>query len=59
MELGCDARGFSRAGNDTLTWYCLVLVGRAGRTMAQMREVSLVFLDICRMWLSICFWIII
>lgn len=47
MELGCDARGFSRAGNDTLTWYCLVLVGRAGRTMAQMREVSLVFLDIC------------
>uniref|UniRef100_A0A804I675 Uncharacterized protein n=1 Tax=Musa acuminata subsp. malaccensis TaxID=214687 RepID=A0A804I675_MUSAM len=38
MELGCDARGFSRAGNDTLTWYCLVLVGRAGRTMAQMRE---------------------
>ncbi|RRT73809.1 hypothetical protein B296_00028685 [Ensete ventricosum] len=41
MELGCDARGFSRAGSDTLTWYCLVLVGRAGRAMAQMREVSL------------------
>ncbi|RWW63616.1 hypothetical protein BHE74_00029186 [Ensete ventricosum] len=38
MELGCDARGFSRAGSDTLTWYCLVLVGRAGRAMAQMRE---------------------
>lgn len=40
MELGCDARGYSRAGNETETWYCLILIGRAGHAMTQMREVS-------------------
>ncbi|XP_074559163.1 uncharacterized protein LOC141815108 [Curcuma longa] len=38
MELGCDARGYSRSGNETVTWYCLILVGRAGHAMTQMRE---------------------
>ncbi|WOK97578.1 hypothetical protein Cni_G06286 [Canna indica] len=38
MELGCDAKGYSRAGNDTLTWYCLIVVGRAGRALTQTRE---------------------
>ncbi|KAG6495654.1 hypothetical protein ZIOFF_043480 [Zingiber officinale] len=38
MELGCDARGYSRAGNETVTWYCLILIGRAGHAMTQMRE---------------------
>nr|GMD07660.1 DnaJ homolog subfamily C member 16 isoform X1 [Ipomoea batatas] len=39
-ELGCDARGFSRAGNDTKVWYCVVLVGRQSKELNEMREVS-------------------
>ncbi|XWS60514.1 hypothetical protein CRYUN_Cryun07bG0042300 [Craigia yunnanensis] len=38
-ELGCDARGYSRAGRDTLTWYCAILAGRLGRELDSMREV--------------------
>lgn len=37
-ELGCDARGYSRAGHDTLTWYCVILAGRLGPELDSMRE---------------------
>lgn len=37
-ELGCDARGFSRAGEDTKIWYCVVLVGRYSQELNEMRE---------------------
>ncbi|XP_028056527.1 uncharacterized protein LOC114260583 isoform X1 [Camellia sinensis] len=32
MELGCDACGYSRAGNETAIWYCVILAGRSTRT---------------------------
>ncbi|CAK9138136.1 unnamed protein product [Ilex paraguariensis] len=38
MELGCDARGHSRAGNDTMIWYCAVLAGRQSLELDKMRE---------------------
>ncbi|XP_010258427.1 PREDICTED: uncharacterized protein LOC104598200 [Nelumbo nucifera] len=38
MELGCDARGYSRAGYDTTTWYCVVLAGRPSLELNKMRE---------------------
>ncbi|GAV84669.1 hypothetical protein CFOL_v3_28111 [Cephalotus follicularis] len=38
MELGCDARGYSRAGYDATTWYCVILAGRLGPELNQMRE---------------------
>ncbi|KAJ0987440.1 hypothetical protein J5N97_005796 [Dioscorea zingiberensis] len=38
MELGCDARGYSRAGNDMLAWYCVILVGRPSVELNKMRE---------------------
>nr|KJB17233.1 hypothetical protein B456_003G0981002 [Gossypium raimondii] len=44
-ELGCDARGYSRAGRDTLTWYCAILAGRLGPELDSMREVSFCALD--------------
>ncbi|XP_059303624.1 uncharacterized protein LOC132055693 [Lycium ferocissimum] len=37
-ELGCDSRGFSRAGKDTKIWYCVVLVGRYSQELNEMRE---------------------
>ncbi|TMW97339.1 hypothetical protein EJD97_005705 [Solanum chilense] len=37
-ELGCDPRGFSRAGKDTKIWYCVVLVGRYSQELNEMRE---------------------
>ncbi|XWS47997.1 hypothetical protein CRYUN_Cryun13aG0034000 [Craigia yunnanensis] len=37
-ELGCDARGYSCAGHDTLTWYCAILAGRLGPELDSMRE---------------------
>lgn len=43
MELGCDARGYSRAGSDTLTWYCAIIAGRLGAELNKMREVSFFF----------------
>ncbi|KAK4781631.1 hypothetical protein SAY86_015733 [Trapa natans] len=36
-ELGCDARGYSRAGADTMTWYCVVLAGRLSSELNAMR----------------------
>ncbi|KAB1216739.1 hypothetical protein CJ030_MR4G003863 [Morella rubra] len=38
MELGCDARGYSRAGANTTTWYCAILAGRRGPELDKMRE---------------------
>ncbi|KAF7135819.1 hypothetical protein RHSIM_Rhsim08G0152800 [Rhododendron simsii] len=38
MELGCDARGYSRAGNETSIWYCVILAGRQSPELHKMRE---------------------
>lgn len=40
MELGCDPRGYSRAGNDMMVWYCVVLAGRQSLELNKMRQVS-------------------
>lgn len=40
MDLGCDTQGYSRAGNDTMIWYCVILAGRLGPELNEMREVS-------------------
>ncbi|KAG0592049.1 hypothetical protein KC19_1G220600 [Ceratodon purpureus] len=37
--LGCDARGNSLAGNDTRVWYCVIVAGRTGRLLSEMRGV--------------------
>ncbi|KAL9227350.1 hypothetical protein vseg_003047 [Gypsophila vaccaria] len=39
MELGCDARGYSRAGSNTKIWYCVIVIGRPSPELNQMREV--------------------
>lgn len=44
MELGCDPRGYSRAGNDMMVWYCVVLAGRQSLELNKMRQVSTFFL---------------
>ncbi|CAL5441644.1 unnamed protein product [Camellia sinensis] len=36
MELGCDARGYSRAGNETTIWYCVILAGRSSPELNKM-----------------------
>ncbi|XP_039035457.1 uncharacterized protein LOC120171919 [Hibiscus syriacus] len=36
--LGCNARGYSRAGHDTLTWYCAIFAGRLSPDLDSMRE---------------------
>ncbi|XP_050376498.1 uncharacterized protein LOC126793909 [Argentina anserina] len=38
MQLGCDAHGFSRAGFDTVTWYCAVIAGRHSLQLSEMRR---------------------
>ncbi|KAJ4974179.1 hypothetical protein NE237_007353 [Protea cynaroides] len=38
MELGCDARAYSRAGIDTTTWYCVILAGRPSLELNKLRE---------------------
>ncbi|XP_020213903.1 uncharacterized protein LOC109798104 isoform X2 [Cajanus cajan] len=38
MELGCDPQGYSRAGYDTVIWYCAVAVGRPSLELNKMRE---------------------
>ncbi|CAL5362244.1 unnamed protein product [Camellia sinensis] len=40
MELGCDAHGYSRAGNETKIWYCLILAGRSSPELNKMRAPS-------------------
>ncbi|THG10773.1 hypothetical protein TEA_010681 [Camellia sinensis var. sinensis] len=37
MELGCDACGYSRAGNETTIWYCVILAGRSSPELNKMR----------------------
>ncbi|CAN6585143.1 unnamed protein product [Malus baccata var. baccata] len=37
MELGCDSRGYSHAGYDTVTWYCAVVAGRHSPELSNMR----------------------
>ncbi|CAL5362257.1 unnamed protein product [Camellia sinensis] len=36
MELGCDARGYSHAGNETAIWYCVILAGRSSPELNKM-----------------------
>ncbi|KAF7838483.1 DnaJ like subfamily C member 10 [Senna tora] len=38
MEQGCDPRGYSRAGYDTVIWYCAIAVGRLSPELNKMRE---------------------
>lgn len=38
MDLGCDPRGYSRAGNETTIWYCVILAGRQSPELHKMRE---------------------
>ncbi|KAK2655544.1 hypothetical protein Ddye_008596 [Dipteronia dyeriana] len=38
LELGCDARGYSRSGNDIRIWYCVILAGRQSSELRRMRE---------------------
>ncbi|WMV21783.1 hypothetical protein MTR67_015168 [Solanum verrucosum] len=45
-ELGCDPRGFSRAGKDTKIWYCVVLVGRIQETLSNDRDLTAVDQDL-------------
>lgn len=40
LELGCDARGHSRAGSDTMIWYCVIVAGRPGVELSKKRQVS-------------------
>ncbi|XP_073138309.1 uncharacterized protein [Henckelia pumila] len=37
-ELGCDSRGYSRAGNDTKIWYCAIVAGRLSQELNKMRK---------------------
>lgn len=43
MELGCDPRGYSRAGYDTNIWYCAIAVGRSSMELNKMREVCILY----------------
>ncbi|CAL5362291.1 unnamed protein product [Camellia sinensis] len=37
MELGCHARGYSCARNETAIWYCVILAGRSSPELNKMR----------------------
>ncbi|CAD6216982.1 unnamed protein product [Miscanthus lutarioriparius] len=39
LELGCDARGHSRAGNDAAIWYCVIVAGRLGAELSKKRQI--------------------
>uniref|UniRef100_A0A0E0LNQ2 J domain-containing protein n=1 Tax=Oryza punctata TaxID=4537 RepID=A0A0E0LNQ2_ORYPU len=39
LELGCDARGYSRAGNDIAIWYCVIVAGRPGVELSKRRQI--------------------
>lgn len=41
MDLGCDARGYSRAGSDSMIWYCVIVAGRPGLELSKLRGVSI------------------
>ncbi|CAL5441740.1 unnamed protein product [Camellia sinensis] len=36
-EVGCDARGYSHAGNETAIWCCIILAGRSSPELNKMR----------------------
>ncbi|KAK7411427.1 hypothetical protein VNO78_02860 [Psophocarpus tetragonolobus] len=38
MKLGCDPHGYSRAGYDTVMWYCAIAVGKPSLELNKMRE---------------------
>lgn len=38
LDLGCDARGYSRAGNDAIIWYCVILAGRQSQELDDLRK---------------------
>lgn len=40
MDLGCDASGYSRAGSDSMIWYCVIVAGRPGLELSKLRGVS-------------------
>ncbi|KAJ1292022.1 hypothetical protein BS78_02G361200 [Paspalum vaginatum] len=39
LDLGCDARGHSRAGNDAAIWYCVIVAGRPGVELSKKRQI--------------------
>ncbi|KAL6841734.1 hypothetical protein ACP4OV_028246 [Aristida adscensionis] len=39
LELGCDARGYSRAGNNKAIWYCVIVAGRPGVELSKKRQI--------------------
>ncbi|KAJ3673381.1 hypothetical protein LUZ60_006755 [Juncus effusus] len=39
LQLGCDPKGNSLAGFETLIWYCVIVVGRPSIELTKMREV--------------------
>ncbi|KQK15065.1 uncharacterized protein LOC100831408 [Brachypodium distachyon] len=40
LELGCDARGHSRARKeDTMIWYCVIVAGRPGVELSNKRQI--------------------
>lgn len=43
MELGCDPRGYSRAGYDTTIWYCAIALGRPSMELNRLREVCTLY----------------
>ena len=53
-KLGCDARGYSRAGIETSTWYCAILAGRRGPELNKMREVTIFPMLIIYKLISLC-----
>uniref|UniRef100_A0A6V7QRF5 J domain-containing protein n=1 Tax=Ananas comosus var. bracteatus TaxID=296719 RepID=A0A6V7QRF5_ANACO len=50
VDLGCDARGYSRAGSDSMIWYCVIVAGRPGLELSKLRgairRVQNVLLDV-------------
>ncbi|XP_062189389.1 uncharacterized protein LOC133892557 isoform X2 [Phragmites australis] len=39
LELGCDARGHSRAGIGSAIWYCVIVAGRPGVELSKRRKI--------------------
>lgn len=39
LDLGCDARGHSRAGKGMMIWYCVIAAGRPGVELSKKRQI--------------------
>ncbi|VAH27689.1 unnamed protein product [Triticum turgidum subsp. durum] len=39
LDLGCDARGHSRAGKEMMIWYCVIAAGRPGVELSKKRQI--------------------